>query len=381
MLALDSHDYEAAARSLREAADGGDASAQYQLGILYEAGRGLPKNLRRAYLYYSLSAKQGSLRSKAAKQALEEQWTPDQIADAQRSIGDDLAKTRPPGDADDAMAITLERVVLADGVRGHVFTSFQALAPSYKTQTLLDEVLKTASLSGRTIAAYDVMSPDQCPNACAGMHQVRRPNGDVANDRAVLMNRGFFEADVADAWEAYAIVAHEVGHHANFHNISDPDYQHSTREDNWKRELEADEFAGNVVERMGANLDQAQSWFRSHVSESPSPTHPPRRQRLQAIEKGWRQAASVKGTGQVPEPENPRKREPAERKGPGDEEEQPDSQPYQPSPHQPGPQVPMPQTAQFCITPGGSCAMGQPVPIGSPCYCPTLFGPLWGVAR
>jgi Domain of unknown function (DUF4157) len=37
--------------------------------------------------------------------------------------------------------------------------------------------------------------------------------------------------------------------------------------------------------------------------------------------------------------------------------------------------------AAFCITQLGVCPMGQMIPQGSSCYCPSFQGPIWGVAN
>ena len=39
------------------------------------------------------------------------------------------------------------------------------------------------------------------------------------------------------------------------------------------------------------------------------------------------------------------------------------------------------QRAGFCVTNFGSCPLGMFLTVGSPCYCPTLQGPVWGFAR
>jgi len=36
------------------------------------------------------------------------------------------------------------------------------------------------------------------------------------------------------------------------------------------------------------------------------------------------------------------------------------------------------QLGQRCVSTGGQCSLPQPFPIGSPCYCPTPFGPAGG---
>ena len=39
------------------------------------------------------------------------------------------------------------------------------------------------------------------------------------------------------------------------------------------------------------------------------------------------------------------------------------------------------QQAQVCVTQVGTCLMVQPAPVGVPCYCPTIYGPITGFAR
>ena len=39
------------------------------------------------------------------------------------------------------------------------------------------------------------------------------------------------------------------------------------------------------------------------------------------------------------------------------------------------------QWAYQCITPYGWCQLYQPLPYGSSCYCPSAYGPVWGIAQ
>jgi hypothetical protein len=84
-------------------------------------------------------------------------------------------------------------------------------------------------------------------------------------------------------WGSISILAHEVGHHLNGHTLtssgSKPDL-----------ELEADEFSGYVLRKMGATLDEAQAAMKVLASKHDSPTHPGQNKRLASIERGWRHA-------------------------------------------------------------------------------------------
>ena len=80
------------------------------------------------------------------------------------------------------------------------------------------------------------------------------------------------------------MLAHEVGHHLNGHTIrrsgSKP-----------RLELEADEFAGFVLYKLGATLEQSQEVMKYIAGAKPSKTHPARDARMIAIYKGWSKAA------------------------------------------------------------------------------------------
>ena len=87
-------------------------------------------------------------------------------------------------------------------------------------------------------------------------------------------------------WIETGIMAHEIGHHLGGHTagIGDTD---------WDQELEADRFAGFALSRLGARLDQALLWT-AELNEAGTKTHPPRVQRIEAAEAGWRHAEAMK---------------------------------------------------------------------------------------
>jgi hypothetical protein len=89
-------------------------------------------------------------------------------------------------------------------------------------------------------------------------------------------------------WAAMALLAHEVGHHLNGHTIrkggSTP-----------QLELEADEFAGFVLRKSGASLEEAQEVMKYIARTETSKTHPGRASRMAAIENGWNRAIVAEG--------------------------------------------------------------------------------------
>ncbi|UOQ64605.1 membrane-binding protein [Hymenobacter volaticus] len=85
-------------------------------------------------------------------------------------------------------------------------------------------------------------------------------------------------------WAGISILAHEMGHHLNGHTLK-PGGSNPTDE------LEADEFSGFVLRKMGASLAEAQAGMAVVSDEEASPTHPGRSTRLKAISDGWQRAS------------------------------------------------------------------------------------------
>ena len=105
--------------------------------------------------------------------------------------------------------------------------------------------------------------------------------------RYIVYDRKRFHWDKKNPrWEDVTILAHEIGHHLNGHTL---DHWRSY----WKTELEADRFAGFAVSRLGGSLENALTPYRRMSAEG-TETHPPRAQRLEAVEAGWRHSEALK---------------------------------------------------------------------------------------
>lgn len=121
--------------------------------------------------------------------------------------------------------------------------------------------------------------------------------------RYILYNRQFVAAvnnAVKTDWAAVSILAHEIGHHLNGHTLS-------RSGSNPQDELEADEFSGFALRKMGASKADAQAAMRLLSDEEGSSTHPGRSARLASISKGWQTAneqivASARTNGAVARP-------------------------------------------------------------------------------
>ena len=108
--------------------------------------------------------------------------------------------------------------------------------------------------------------------------------------RYILYNPSFINwinNATKDKWAAIALLAHEVGHHLNGHTIKKSGSKPAL-------ELEADEFAGFVLYKLGASLEQSQEVMKYIANAEATRTHPARSSRMIAIEKGWSRAANTK---------------------------------------------------------------------------------------
>src|SRR5262245_43190097 len=69
---------------LRKAADQGDPTAQFNLGVMYSSGKGVPKDPVQAYMWADIAASRGDTNSAQLLATLQKTTSPDQIAEAER---------------------------------------------------------------------------------------------------------------------------------------------------------------------------------------------------------------------------------------------------------------------------------------------------------
>lgn len=110
----------------------------------------------------------------------------------------------------------------------------------------------------------------------------------IGKQRYILYSTAFlenFKKEANTKWAAWCVLAHEIGHHLSNHDLeaTDPKVRK-------QYELEADRFAGGVLFRLGASLEEAQAGINTFSLENASQTHPPKRARLEALAVGWKQA-------------------------------------------------------------------------------------------
>jgi hypothetical protein len=171
---------------------------------------------------------------------------------------------------------------------------FVKLENNKQAAKLLGQVLETVNVSSQYITI--------APSAQVGSSLALACENDEGNGtfRRYILYDPFAINDLAkDAgndWLIAAIFAHEAGHvrlnhwilrrrSATCDYVVDPDDENGlSRKD---LELEADEWAGRILVRLGATLEQAKDVFVRIGDEDSDECYPSRNERVDAVAKGW----------------------------------------------------------------------------------------------
>ena len=149
------------------------------------------------------------------------------------------------------------------------------------------EAQKTVDNILNEIGLFRNFTIQECPeinNAVAKNIEV----GNNKKERYILYDKDFFSRISSNAksdWAATSILAHEIGHHLNGHALNNQGSNH-------KWELEADEFSGFVLAKMGSSLKEAQAAIATLTYTKATRTHPAKNDRLEAIKVGWEKSKS-----------------------------------------------------------------------------------------
>jgi hypothetical protein len=141
------------------------------------------------------------------------------------------------------------------------------------------------SASGQK-ANFGIMEAN-VPNAVAVLKEGKR---------YILYNPDFIDKITritGTKWAAVSVLAHEIGHHL---------YPGSERKAKYglASEIEADEFSGFVLQRMGASLDDAEAAMKLLATSRATSTHPAGEDRLGAIAAGWNKADEGENVNEHP---------------------------------------------------------------------------------
>ena len=126
--------------------------------------------------------------------------------------------------------------------------------------------------------------------------------------RYILYDRKFMNSiSNGNNWGNLFILAHEVGHHINGHSLDLVLYmaevvEPSTLALKRQQELEADEFAGFVLAKLGGPISAANQTIIniSTNSDDSYSTHPSRDKRLDAVKRGYNKSNTKLNTNSSP---------------------------------------------------------------------------------
>ena len=83
-----SGEYEKAFPLYKSLAEQGHVTAQYNLGLIYGKGRGVPENNVKAYAWWSIAATKGNEDVKSNKCIIMKEMTPTQVVEVQKFAGE-----------------------------------------------------------------------------------------------------------------------------------------------------------------------------------------------------------------------------------------------------------------------------------------------------
>jgi len=178
---------------------------------------------------------------------------------------------------------TIDASELCAFYRGNSF------ATNRNADIALDKILSVTGLAKRFV----LMECNDIANCVATTYK---------GVRYILYDTDFMDAIATrtSSWSNLSILAHEIGHHINGHSLDLIVYASEAKEEPTlselrQMELEADEYSGFVMYKLGASLIEAQEAVRlvsTNTNDSYS-THPSRDKRLAAITKGYNSAKNT----------------------------------------------------------------------------------------
>lgn len=149
-------------------------------------------------------------------------------------------------------------------------------------------VQRIVSVIGIPMTSFEVRASPDVYNA-----EATTENG--GRDRLILYNPAWMDglrSSIATNWSDWVVLAHEVGHHVAFH--MDPTFP------NHEAELQADYFAGFILEKLGAPLPEVQLAMAMVSTDQETASHPAKAKRVAEVRKGWEAAARNVGANVIP---------------------------------------------------------------------------------
>jgi hypothetical protein len=147
------------------------------------------------------------------------------------------------------------------------FTQFQSV---YEARDIINTMLDTINWKEN----FSVKEQNGSNNAFATI---------ISGKRWIVYDNNFLErVDYYSKtkWASISILAHEMGHHYYNHVV---DGKGSTP----PKEIQADYFSGVLMAKLGAGLEESIAAIQNVASEQASSSHPGKKDRVDAITKGW----------------------------------------------------------------------------------------------
>ena len=172
------------------------------------------------------------------------------------------------------------------------FYKGNSFASNTSADNALDRILRVTGMSKRFVL-YPCSNIDNClATSYKGI-------------RYILYDKYFMQeiANNTGSWSKISILAHEVGHHVNGHSIdllsiASGQIDAPSLKESRQMEIEADEYSGFVMQKLGASLSQAQAAMNKYAStgDDSYSSHPSKYKRLSAIERGYNRAKGQSST-------------------------------------------------------------------------------------
>ena len=116
------------------------------------------------------------------------------------------------------------------------------------------------------------------------------------NDRYILYSKAFvqqFKKDAKTTWSIYVVLAHEIGHHHQLHQLWETDPQKRQ-----EMEMQADVYAAQILALMGATEAEALAALNTLVEEN-SPNYPKKVARIDAMKKAYNEQRAAMSKGEI----------------------------------------------------------------------------------
>lgn len=195
------------------------------------------------------------------------------------------------------LVLALSAPAVSQTTREHVLGG-RALSPSagvVRKVTSTEGSADARAVVQRIISVIGIPMTNFEVRASPGVANAEATTENGGKDRLILYNPAWMDelkSSIATNWSDWLVLAHEVGHHVAFH--MDPTFP------NHEAELQADYFAGFILNKLGAPLVDAQLAMAMVSTDEATVSHPAKARRVAEVRKGWEAAARNIGANVIP---------------------------------------------------------------------------------